>query len=320
MAYPAHLWWLLLLPVFGLVFWWAYRQRWALFRAWLPSVIAQRDVLLTYALRGVAVVFLLLALPGFYVPSKNVPPTAMSQQIYFMLDVSRSMEVADVSPTRLYAAKRLIKRTADHFSGEQLGLIIFTNQAYVQVPLTRDSSAFETMLQIARPEGFADKGTNYRAPLRLLARQFASIHNNPTHRTARVGVLISDGEDFGGHYRSAISKLEQLGVSVIPVGIGTKSGGTVPLKTKELRNRKAKPVSAYEPTALRQLGEYFGQEVLENAHEPAVATQLTERIQSVRAQSAAADAPGELHFYPYFLVIALGALGISLFFLPQQQS
>lgn len=318
MAYANQLWWWMMLPVFGLLFWWGYRERKALFQNWLPGVLPLRELQLTYILRGMAVLFLLLALPGFYTLSENVAPNALSHQIYFMLDVSRSMETPDIQPNRLQGAKTLIRRTAAQFRGEQIGLILFTDQAYVQVPLTRDTAAFETMLKLSQPETFADKGTNYRGAMRLLSRQFAAVHNNPLHRTARAGVLISDGEDFGGHYRSAVSNLKQLGVQVIPVAMGTPTGGTVPLKPNEMRKLRQKPVSKLELSALKQLGDYFEQPVILDSHTPQARRQLKEAIENVPAMAATNGSPGQLHFYPYFLMLAIGALGISLFFLPQR--
>ena len=152
------------------------------------------------------------------------------RQIIFLLDVSASMRAADPAPSRLTFAKKIIRKTIAKLEGDQFGLIVFSNYPYLQCPLTEDEKAFEQLLELASPEQFANQGTEFRGALQLLASGLERLKNP---RPGRYGVLLTDGGAFDENYKSALIRLRELNVPVIPVPIGTERGARIPLPTSD---------------------------------------------------------------------------------------
>jgi Ca-activated chloride channel family protein len=135
------------------------------------------------------------------------------------------MLAADVPPSRLEAARQVIRQAATRLRGEQLGLVVFSNYAYGQCPLTTDESAFLQLLALADTRQFANHGTDFRSALLAAA---AGFEEQRTQVASRTVVLLSDGEHHGEVFQSALTRLRRSGVNVVLVPIGTTSGAAVP--------------------------------------------------------------------------------------------
>ncbi|MCK7522212.1 MAG: VWA domain-containing protein [Ignavibacteriales bacterium] len=66
--------------------------------------------------------------------------------VFILLDVSLSMSAEDIKPNRLEKAKYQISNLINKLRGDRIGLIIFSGDAYVQIPLTTDYSAANLFL------------------------------------------------------------------------------------------------------------------------------------------------------------------------------
>ncbi len=144
------------------------------------------------------------------------------------LDVSRSMHAEDVRPNRLDKAKFEIAGLMDRLEGDRIGLILFTNTAFLQCPLTTDYSAFSLYLDLASTDQLPVSGTDFNAPLREAARVFGE-RGDSQRDAARVLLLFSDGEDHSPGFDQALQELTGAGVYVYTVGIGSNSGAPIPV-------------------------------------------------------------------------------------------
>ena len=70
--------------------------------------------------------------------------------VFILLDVSFSMSAEDIKPNRLEKAKYQISTLINKLRGDRIGLIIFSGDAYVQIPLTTDYSAANLFLISSR--------------------------------------------------------------------------------------------------------------------------------------------------------------------------
>lgn len=57
------------------------------------------------------------------------------------IDVSNSMLARDVAPDRLTRAKQILTRIIDERKEDQVALIVFAGEAFVQMPLTSDTQS-----------------------------------------------------------------------------------------------------------------------------------------------------------------------------------
>lgn len=149
------------------------------------------------------------------------------------LDLSRSMNAEDISPSRLQKAKFEINRLIDRLQGDRVGLIVFTGEAFVQSPMTRDYAALRLFLDIAETEQMPNSTTNLNAALTRAGEVFESVKEANAESgewdAADVLLVIADGEHFGEDPIPAVRELQEKGVKVFSLGIGTERGGRIPV-------------------------------------------------------------------------------------------
>ena len=107
-------------------------------------------------------------------------------RVVAVLDVSRSMGVTDVAPSRLAAARAAVTGAFRALSGDRAALIVFAGDARVRFPLTRDLDAAAVVVENVRGGALLlERGTlfvvsdflteGYERALRAAARRFDVI-------------------------------------------------------------------------------------------------------------------------------------------------
>jgi Ca-activated chloride channel family protein len=148
--------------------------------------------------------------------------------VFFVVDVSRSMSAQDAAPDRLTRAKQLVEETVESLGGDRVGLIEFAGTAQLRVPLTLNYGAFRTTLGELKPLSGARGGTALANAIELAAESFPA-----TSAGSRAIVVLSDGENLeGGEDPVAAAKdaLAKSGVHVYAVGIGdAREGARIPV-------------------------------------------------------------------------------------------
>ena len=143
--------------------------------------------------------------------------------IMLLVDVSPSMMVEDVKPSRLERARREIIDLLKVIQGDRAGLVAFSGTAFVQCPLTLDYAALQMFLTSLRPGIIPVPGTDIGTALEvgLSAFDFKT-------ETDKVILLITDGEDNENRGLEMAREAFEKGVKIFVFGIGDTSGGPVP--------------------------------------------------------------------------------------------
>ncbi len=144
-----------------------------------------------------------------------------TEDVVFALDVSKSMLVADMSPTRLARAKAAIAGFVRRKGTGNVGLIAFAGQAFLQCPLTRDYDAFYRTLEETDTTSIQVAGTDLGRAVEEAELAFYS------NRNRKLLILLTDGEDLESGGVEMAKKLKRKGLVVHAVGVGTPSGGTI---------------------------------------------------------------------------------------------
>jgi Ca-activated chloride channel family protein len=140
------------------------------------------------------------------------------------------MNTEDVKPSRLEKAKYEVSRLVDRLNGDRVGLVVFTGEAYLQAPMTLDYSALRMFLNIAETDQMPSSSTNFSAAMETASEAFKSTDEDGQNvQAAKVFLIISDGENHGESYDEELNQLLEQNISVYTLGIGTESGGTIPL-------------------------------------------------------------------------------------------
>lgn len=215
-----------------------------------------------------ALFFFIIALAGPKIGTEVREVQRKGVNLMVALDLSRSMNTQDVSPSRLDKAKLELTRLVNRLQGDRIGLIIFTDEAFIQVPLTTDYSAFRMLLDIANTRQMPSSGTNFKAAMDRALESFQALEDQGGN-AANVLLFVADGENHETDYRDSLKELAKNNVTVFAVGVGTSEGALIPLfdQTGSVlgyhRDNQGNTVtSRLEPETMRQIarsgsGEYY---------------------------------------------------------------
>ena len=140
------------------------------------------------------------------------------RDLLVVLDLSRSMTVTDVSPTRLAAAKDAVWEVVSASPGDRVGLVVFGGSAFLQLPLTSDHATFKLFLDAATPDDLGDPATDIGTALATAGKVF----EHEGDRGHRAVLLASDGESDEGDLEAATASLRGEGIPVFALGVGTQ--------------------------------------------------------------------------------------------------
>jgi Ca-activated chloride channel family protein len=170
-----------------------------------------------------ALAFLIVALSGPRWGSHYQEVRQKGVDIMALVDVSPSMLVADVEPSRLERARREISDFLRVVEGDRVGLVAFAGAAFVQCPLTLDYGAVQMFLGALEPDLIPVPGTDLGAAIETGISAF-----DLTSETDKVLLLITDGEDNENKGLDAAKRAIEKGIKVFVFGIGDPTGAPVP--------------------------------------------------------------------------------------------
>jgi Ca-activated chloride channel homolog len=220
---------------------------------------------LSAALRLVALAIVLFGAADPEWGRELVRRGATGSDLVSVIDVSASMDVRDVAPSRLEEARREALAVIDRVEGSRVGVVAFAGDAVRLCPLTLDRSAARLSIEGLTSGSVSEPGTDLGRALRLAAKLMPS-----GRREEQAIVVWTDGEDLEHGAQAAIDEIARTGIRVFAVGVGTSGGDIVPVLDDQGRAVDVKrddsggPVrSRLDEALLRSLagrtrGAYFG--------------------------------------------------------------
>ncbi|MBF9252586.1 VWA domain-containing protein [Pontibacter sp. 172403-2] len=304
--------------LFGILFFGLYVGY--LYRVWrVARFFRQRPhgVWVKFLLRHLYAALLVVALlgPSFGAMKKEI--RTIGKDLYIAVDLSKSMDATDVQPSRLEKARHEIQRLISRFNSDRIGLIVFSDEAFVQSPLTYDQNALQLYTQALRTNLVPNAGTNY-GPVLQLALNKLGQHSKPeaTEQKARVLVLISDGEDFGGDIDQLARQLREQNIRVYTLGIGTTDGSRIPVGRGYKKDEEGKTViTSLNPAPLVQLAELTGGQYFEVNNRVSEVSRLISAINSIEdemRESRTIDVTANKYIYPLALALFFILLDVLL--------
>ncbi len=185
-----------------------------------------RSVIIKFIIRGIYLGLCILGLLGPSFGVNEIESQATGKDIFFVFDLSRSMDAIDIEPSRLEKTKFELIKNIDLLKSDRIGLIVFSSDAYTHTPLTFDRDAIRLFIQKLNTGLFVNNGTDLNAALTLILKKFQASSSLNSRKT-KVIVLISDGEDFGKIEPSVIYSLKQNKINLLTLGVGTPQGGFI---------------------------------------------------------------------------------------------
>ena len=139
------------------------------------------------------------------------------------LELSPSMEAADVAPSRMARAHYAVDDLLSAAHDARVGLIAFAGEAYTVAPLTSDVATIRNLARPLTPDLMPESG-NHLAPALDEAQRL--LHASPGRH--RQVIVIADGFDDPARALVSARRLQQQGIAVNVVGVGTPAGAPAP--------------------------------------------------------------------------------------------
>ena len=184
------------------------------------------------------------------------------RNLMLAVDLSGSMdakdfELANRRVDRLTATKAVASDFIERRKGDRIGLILFGERAYLQVPLTLDRETVKILLMEAFI-GLAGEKTAIGDAITLAVKR---IHDQEAAGEEQVLVLLTDGANTAGEIDpvKAAELAQQIGLRIYTIGIGAEQM-VVPSVTGGLRRvNPSADLDEETLTAIAELtdGQYF---------------------------------------------------------------
>lgn len=166
-----------------------------------------------------------LALTGPREALKYLPSNIEVNDIFMVVDVSRSMLAEDIEPNRLEVAKKKLREFASLRPTDRIGIIMFSERVFTLLPLTTDPDIITKVIEDIQI-GFLGSGTNIGDGLALaVARAKGSETKN------KVVILLTDGVNNVGNVTpmKAAQLAKDEGMKVYSITLGTNQDAKIPV-------------------------------------------------------------------------------------------
>lgn len=198
------------------------------FAVWQLVVASSRSTRLSWVLRLVLVVLLIVIAVRPVFPATHEGPTASGGlEVYFVVDTTSSVSAEDWNGTepRLQGVKADIAAIADELAGAQFSLVTFDADAVQRVPLTSDASAILNAATVMTPEvSYYSRGSSISEPVELLTTMLTTAAEESPGQD-RVVFYLGDGEQTVAAAPESFADLAPLITGGAVLGYGTAAGG-----------------------------------------------------------------------------------------------
>jgi len=220
-------------------------------RDWTAALRFVPDVVL-----GLAIIFAIVALARPQRTDERVEQVGRGIDLVLALDVSGSMEIQDLRPNRLEAAKRIATDFLTSRVGDRLALVAFAGEAYSLAPLTTDYDLLRESLGSLHFGMIKSDGTAIGTALGVATNRLRE-----SKARSRVCILLSDGESNAGSLDPLLAAqlAHAFGIRIYTIGVG--KDGFVPYGQDSL-GRTRYVSTRLDETTMRQLaaaadGQFF---------------------------------------------------------------
>ena len=250
--------------------------------------------------------------PSFGDSKKEIK--SVGKDIMICVDLSKSMDAFDVQPTRLEKVKYEMKRIVEAFNSDRVGVIIFSSEAFMQCPLTYDQNALNLFIETMNSSLVPSSGTDFAPPLKMALDKLTHQDGPSTQQKSKVIILISDGEDFGEQTNEIDKEIEDKGIKLFTLGVGTEHGSQIMSGRGYKVNAQGNPVisklnsSELKSLASRTNGQYF--EINESRNDVSRLINTISKIEGELRDARFVDVSANRYFF--FLLAALVLLVLDL--------
>jgi Ca-activated chloride channel homolog len=230
--------------------------------------------------------------------------------IVLTLDMSGSMQAADIRPNRFTATQQVVDDFIGRRPNDRIGAVVFGREAYTLLPLTTDHQALRSMIGELGLGNVDGRGTAIGNAIGVSLNRLRSSRTK-----SKVVILLTDGDSNSGNVSpvQAAEFAKALGVKVYTVLMGRSSDALVQQGTdifgRPLFDRGTFPI---RPELLKQVSATTGGESFEVADREGLERSFHAILD--RLQKSQIEDTGRIYgeLFPALLAPALLLLALEL--------
>lgn len=159
----------------------------------------------------------------------NASSSSSTEGIHIMMamDISTSMLARDLQPNRFEAAKEVAAYFINNRPNDNIGLVAFAGESFVQCPMTTDHATLLNLIN-SLEMGVIEDGTAIGNGIATSIGRLKDIEAK-----SKVVILLTDGANNAGAVtpRTATEMAEALGVRIYTIGVGSRGTAPYPVQT-----------------------------------------------------------------------------------------
>ncbi len=234
--------------------------------------------------------------------------TGEGVDIALAVDISGSMASLDFEPAnRLEAAKRVIDNFVQERPYDQIGLVVFANNAFNQSPPTVDHNMLLRLLN--RVELATDLAIEDGTAIGMGLANAANMLKD-SQAESRVAILLTDGVNNAGQIDplTAAEAANSLGIKVYTIGMGRPGQVPVPVTDAFGRQQVVYQESSLDEATLQEIAQATGGRYF-RAEDTAELEQIYDEINSLEQSQI------EIESYTRYRELAIWLLAPALLLL-----
>ncbi len=276
-----------------------------------------KAVFMKFILRVTFFTLLIISLLGPNFGIKEEKVEVVGKDIMIAVDLSESMNANDIQPSRIEKVKFEIKKIVDEFSGDRIGIIMFSGEAFVQCPLTYDKNALNLFVETLNTGLVPNSGTDFGPPLELGLSKLQDENSGDNDFKSKIIILFSDGEDFGEDTDQSIEKIKENSLKLFSVGIGTDEGSKIldDFGNFKKDNEGNDVITKLNSSSLRETADKTGGKYYEISKNKNEINQMITEIKNIKGDIIDQQTSNiSENKYFYFLLSALVLVAIDFIF------
>tara|TARA_B100000609_G_scaffold34894_1_gene25690 strand:+ start:175 stop:1146 length:972 start_codon:yes stop_codon:yes gene_type:complete len=276
-----------------------------------------KAVFTKFILRVTFFTLLIISLLGPNFGIKEEKVEVVGKDIMIAVDLSESMNANDIQPSRIEKVKFEIKKIVDEFSGDRIGIIMFSGEAFVQCPLTYDKNALNLFVETLNTGLVPNSGTDFGPPLELGLSKLQDKNSGDNDFKSKIIILFSDGEDFGEDTDKSIEKIKENSLKLFSVGIGTDQGSKIldDFGNFKKDNEGNDVITKLNSSSLRETADKTGGKYYEISKNKNEINQMITEIKNIKGDVIDEQTSNiSENKYFYFLLCALVLIAIDYIF------
>ncbi len=212
---------------------------------------------LPFILRLLAISCLILALARPQKRNDQSQTLGEGIDIVLCMDVSGSMGSRDILPSRMEVAKEVAAEFIRSRPVDRIGIVIFSGEAFTQVPLTTDKNTLLTQIQSLESRKYLADGTVIGEGLATAVDRLSE-----SEAKSKVIILLTDGKEDPPETRlidplTALEIAKAKGIKVYAIGMGAMPS-TIVERTGNTPLPKNPAIDFIDVELLRKIAEETG--------------------------------------------------------------